>query len=455
MLTRFGTRLRAFLRYQVFFPAIDGFKNVARLVIRGPRLRDQNERNIWYLYLEILWAGLLSAAAAFNATFAVRLGASNAMIGWLSSIPALLAVILLIPAARFLETQTKRTPWVWGSLLIARLGYGLIVILPWLIPAPYRAPGLVYLLIAISVPTTFFSAGFTPLLADVIPERDRARVLANRNIIVSAVVAVLTFLAGKWLEAGNQIRWAAFPLNYQVLYLIGFIGSMVSMVYLFKMQVPPSKIVERKKDASQPKISLDLIKTLFTENRDFAIMIANTLVFNLGAWLVAPLYILFFVNELGASDGWVGLNSTLANIGVIIGYTFWQHRVRKWGYRRTLLVTVPLAASYAFLVSLFPNLNAILAWGIWISIINPGVDLSHFNLLLELCPQDRRASYIAFFSAVMNAGAFVGPLIGVALSEVWSIRTLLLIGGSIRLLGAFLFHIIPFRTSETAQDKSP
>ncbi len=92
-------------------------------------------------------------------------------------------------------------------------------------------------------------------------------------------------------------------------------------------------------------------------------------------------------------------------------------------------------------------------WGIWISIINPGVDLSHFNLLLELCPQDRRASYIAFFSAVMNAGAFVGPLIGVALSEMWSIRTLLLIGGGLRLFGAILFHIIPFGTRSNTQEQ--
>ncbi len=319
MLARFWTQLRAFLRYQVLLPAIDGIGAVVRLILRGPRPRDQVERNIWYLYLEILWAGLLSAAATFNATFAVRLGASNAMIGWLSSIPALLAVILLIPAARFLETQTRRTPWVWGSLLIARLGYGLIIILPWLIPAAHRAPALVYLLIAISVPTTFFSAGFTPLLADVIPERDRARVLANRNIIVSAVVAVLTFLAGKWLEAGNQIRWATFPLNYQLLYLLGFAGSMVSTVYLFKMQVPPSKVIERNKDAAPPGMSPALIRTLFAENRDFAIMIVNTLVFSLGAWLVAPLYVLFFVNELGASDGWIGLNSTLAAPGAQMG----------------------------------------------------------------------------------------------------------------------------------------
>lgn len=437
-------QLYAFVRYQIFLPVVNQLGHILSIVVHGIKFADQTERNIWYLYVEILWAGILSAAAAFNATFAVRLGATNTMIGWLSSIPSLIAVVLIVPAARFLETKSRRTPWLWGSLLLARLGYGLVAFLPWLISGKYLASSLVWLIIAINVPSVFFNAGFTPLLADVIPERDRAKVLANRNIIMSATVALLTFLAGRWLEAGSKISWLSFPLNYQILYFIGFAGSMLSMVYLFKMRVPPSKIVERP--TSKDRLSFPQIKSALTENRDFVIMIVNTLVWGFGSWLVGPLYILFFVNERGASDGWIGLNSTLANIGVIVGYTLWRRWVRKLGYQRTLLVTVPLTASYAFLVSFFPNLTAILIWGIWINLVNPGLNLSHFNILLKLCPEERRASYIALYSAVMNAGAFVGPMLGVALANVWNIRSILLVGGCLQLLGAAMFYILRFKT---------
>jgi MFS family permease len=418
-----------------------------KFIFRGPRLRDQVERNIWYLYIEIFWAATLSAAAAFNAAFAVRLGASNAMIGWLSSIPSLLAVVLLVPAARFLESKANRGPWIWGSLFVARLGYALVALLPWLF-SDRQAQALIWLLIAISVPSTFFSAGFTPLLADVIPERDRARVFANRNIILSATVAVLTFVAGKWLEATTGSGRAAFPVSYQVMYAIGFIASMVSMAYLLKIEVPESSIVQRKLPKMRPRLGFAQLKTMLTENRDFVVMILNTLVFDLGAWIVGPLYILFFVRELGATDGWIGLNSTLANAGVIAGYTLWRRWIRRLGYNRALRLSVPLAASYAFLVSLFPNLPVILVWGVLINLINPGVNLSHFNILLKLCPNDRRASYIAFYSALMNAGAFVGPMVGVALAEVWGIRSVLLVGGGIRLLGAMLFNVFRLDVQE-------
>jgi MFS family permease len=307
---------------------------------------------------------------------------------------------------------------------------------------------MVWLLIAISVPSTFFSAGFNPLLADIIPERDRARVFANRNIIASAGIALLTLAAGRWLEGAAQTRWAAFPVNYQILYIVGFLGSMVSMAYLLRIKVPASKVVRGQPRPRTGKPSLAQLKFMFRENRDFVRIIANTLVFDLGAWLVGPLYIILFVRELGASDGWIGLNSTLANVGVVVGYALWRRWIRRLGYSRTLLISIPLGASYAFLVALFPNLTLILVWGILINLINPGINLSHFNILLKLCPEERRASYIAIYATVMNAGAFVGPMIGVTLAGLWDVRTVLLIGGGVRLAGALLFHIFRIAVAE-------
>lgn len=413
---------------------------------RAPSAHNQTERNIWYLYVEVFWAAILSAAAAFNAAFALRLGATNAMMGWLSSIPALLATFMLIPAARFLERHTNRAPWIWGSLFLARLGYGVIVLIPWLLPSQHQAAALVGLLIAISIPTTFFSTGWSPLLADVIPERDRARVFANRSIIVGSTVALLTFLAGRWLDLAPQLGWFEFPANFQVLYALGFVGAVLSSATLLRIKVPPSRPVQRARRSERPRRSFAELSTaaraFVSENRSFVRITLNTLIFNFGEWLLAPLYIIFFVRQLEASDGWIGLNSTLANVGVILGYILWRHWIEKLGNKRTLLYTVPLSASYAFLISLFPNLTAILIFGVFINIVNSGVNLSHFNILLKLCPDDLRASYIAGYSTVINAGAFVGPMIGVALLNVLDLRWVLVLGGSIRLIGALLFHIL-------------
>jgi MFS family permease len=177
-----------------------------------------------------------------------------------------------------------------------------------------------------------------------------------------------------------------------------------------------------------------------SENQGFFRIMVDTFVFNFGAWLVGPLYIIFFVKQLGASDGWVGLNTTLSQVGLIAGYLIWRRVTERRGFRWTLLIAILPAAAYAFLVALMPNLTLILVFGIIISFINAGVDLSHGNTFYQVCPIDRRASYMALYGTVANIGAFVAPMIGVALAAVIDIRWVLVIGGAIRLLGATMFH---------------
>jgi MFS family permease len=423
----------------------------ARRKLRGvfsPAGADQSGRNINHLCTEVAWVALLDTAAAFNATYALRLGASNRMIGWLSSLPSLIAVLVLIPSARFLERRANRASWVWGSLFLTRLGYGLLAILPWLV-STHRAEAAVFVLIALQVPANFFAAGFNPLLADLVPEADRTWVFARRSILAGTIVSVLTLLAGQWLEMSTRFSWFAFPGNFQALYLFGFAGSMVSMAILLKIKVLPSRVPVPATAKGCSKARTTRVREMLRVNRDFALIIFNTLVFNSGAWLVGPLYIIYFIRELGASDAWVGLNTTFANAGAILGYVLWRRWIRRLGNRRALAISAPLGAGYAFLVSLFPNLTAILVWGACVNLVNPGINLSHFNILLKLTPDDRRATYLATFSTVMNVGAFVLPMLGLTLAGAWGIPNVLLLGGGIRLAGALLFYFLPAQVQET------
>ena len=412
------------------------------------RYRDQTEENARHLYAEVLWAGVFFAATSFNAAYAVRLGASNRMIGWLSAIPSLLVVLLRIPSARFLETKSNRAQWLWGSLFVYRLGYIAIALLPWL-TVTHRAAALIWIVIVTdTIYRSFFFAGFTPLLADLIPKRDRARIFAYRSICFNGSLALFTFIAGQWLDLAPQVYWAAFPANYQVLYAIGFVGSLLSVVALLRVKVPPREPAVPTPRLKTEKRSIPPVKVLLTEHRDFIQITLNTVIFGLGEWMAAPLYIIFFVRELNASDGWIGLRTTMASIGVTVGYALWRRWMRKLGYGRTLLISHPLAAIYAILVGLFPNLTAILIWGALTNIANAGVFLSRRNVVLDLCPDERREVFWSIHGVAINFGAFVGPLLGVALAEIMPIRWVILLAGGIRLLGAALFHIFRINVQE-------
>src|ERR1051325_2569589 len=118
---------------------------------------DLNIRN---LYLEILFAAVLGGIATFNSAFAIRLGASKELIAWLSAAPALIAAIGSIPAARFLAGRRKRKLWLFGSLFLTRVGYGVIALMP-LLFRTNTALWLVILIVVLNLPAIFFSNGWS------------------------------------------------------------------------------------------------------------------------------------------------------------------------------------------------------------------------------------------------------------------------------------------------------
>jgi MFS family permease len=161
--------------------------------------------------------------------------------------------------------------------------------------------------------------------------------------------------------------------------------------------------------------------------------------------MTGPLYIILYVKQLKAPDSWLGLVNTLAYIGVILGYWLWRRIIRRTGEARTLLIALPLVCMFPFMVALVPNLTFVLFAAFIINVVSPGVDLSHSVIWYSLLPPESKYTATALYSATMNVGACIAPLIGVALADWIGIIPTLLIGGTLRLLGAAMFYIFPLR----------
>jgi len=409
----------------------------------APQGLDVLGRNARNLEIEVFWASLLSAATAFNAPFAIRLGATNAEIGLLSSIPALLALLVTIPSGQILNRRAQRMPLVIQSLFIHRLGFLLVALIPW-VPIAQKGTVLVWLLIAFSIPAHFFSVGWNSMLADLIPETNRAQVFAIRNILAAAAVTSGTFLAGWWLER------SVFPLNYQVVYVIGFTAALISIYYILKLRVPDSLVPPAS--PRQPVSFRSLwsgFQQVATHQPDFVRLVVNTLAHNIGPWMIGPLYILYYMRVLGATEGWVGLNGMLGNLAAAIGYYWWQRAIRRWGENRVLKWTISVIGLYPVLVGLSPSLRLILVWTALNNLIAPGVSLSHFNMFLKICPEAERPVYIGIYTTIMNVGAFVMPLLGVYLANRFGLAPMLVAGGVLCLAGSSLFRLWSLRTPDS------
>ncbi|MEJ5199382.1 MAG: MFS transporter [Anaerolineae bacterium] len=408
----------------------------------APTGLNDTERNARLLEIEVFWAAFLSAAAAFNAAYALRLGATNAQIGLLSSIPALITLVITIPAGQFLNRRARRMPWVIWSLALARLGYLAVALIPFL-NRPDAGTLVVWTLIWLAAPAAFFGVGWNSMLADVVPEVQRARLFAVRNIVLAVVVTAGTFVAGRWLNVTHP------PLNYQIVYLVGFFGSVLSTIYIMMMRVPDSPVASVATTSLSPRALWLGARNAFRQEPDFTRIVVNTLAHGIGLWMVGPVYVLYYVRQLGASDGWIGTNAMVANLTPIIGYYFWQRVIARRGENWVLRLTISLIGLYPVLVGLTPDLTVILAWTALQGLIAPGINLGHFPLLLKICPAESRPLYIGIYTTIMNIGAFVMPLVGVALTEYVGYAPVLIAGGVLCLLGSSLFRWRPLQTPDS------
>jgi len=401
------------------------------------------ERNIGLLYLDVLVVATLSAAASFNSAFALRLGASNTVIGLMTSIPALITVVSSVPVSVVLERRSHRWPVMLRSLAITRALFLLVPLIPWVVAKEYQAVVFLSVLSVRFITLQPFAAGFDAVLADIVPPRMRAQVFSWRNVLRTGAVVVLLLLIRPWLGL------VSFPLNYQVVYLLGGIGGMVSIAILRRVHVPEFKrVVPSQK---RQGFSLSLVRAIVAENPDYVRFLVNCLIGDSGAYLASPLYIIYYVRHLGASDGWIGSANLAASLSAMVGYIVWRRLLPRLGESRTLRVTWPVSGLFPLFIALSGSLNLVILVILWYGLMAPGLNLSHYNTLLEVCPQAHRPTYISVYRSLSNLLAFVLPMVGVTLAGWLGIRTVLAAGSALWILGGIMFSIMRVRVADSSR----
>jgi len=396
----------------------------------------------------VFWASFLSTAIAFNGTFAVRLGGSNFLIGLLSSLPSLLVVIALLPSGELFIDLSKRLKRIVRLLFSHRLIYLLVALLPFVF-SHHRAPIFVGLILFSQIPLALFNLGFQTLFGDLLEEDKWANVSAWRNIIVS-----LTTSAGAFLSSILLTR-ILFPLNFQLLYMFGFLGGLTNLILISKLRIPSlQENTTNRSNLFSISTITDMPAMLFT-NRPFARLVSGTLVHNFGSGIAGPLYLIYYLRELQATDAWMGMFNGLSRFGMIFGYFIWQMLSARYGARRFLWFTCLLTATFPILVGISKSLSLILFFTWLNGLIGPGYHLSHSSTMYLVSSSEKRSTYLALFTLVSSLSSIIAPLVGVAISEIIGLNKTILIGAGILLLSGILFWRMPAALENQPQESIP
>lgn len=408
--------------------------NLGQRILAGvaPDLRS----NIIRYYLDISWWGLYGGAtAAFLSIYATRVGATPAQIGLMTALPAAVQLLTSLPSGGLVRRMTPHRA-NWMGAFFSRLLLALYIFLPLLPSQPAQVRAIIIIGTAIAIPATLTGIAFNQLLMEAIPPDWRGTVIGVRNALYSIITFIVTVISGQILTR------VAFPLNYQIVFAIGFVGAVMTAYQLWRVR-PLSNL----QSATQPvavttgRSLRGFIPAMTPQGRRYVQVLALLFLFNAVNNMVAPLVPGILVNRLALSDATISVGTALNSMLLFLVSLFYARRRRGARNRLGTALGAGLLAFQAVALALATNV-----WLYMLSVIIGGLGsgillTAQYNYHLENVPDHERATWLSWNLLLGNAAILIGAVLGPEVALRVSAPSALWIFGALRLMiGAIIFR---------------
>ncbi len=403
----------------------------------------QEYRSIFsHLYLDVAWFGLLSGTTiSFLVIYATRVGATGEQIGLINAGPAMVNLLLALPVGIWLGKKAIDRAVFWSGML-QRLFYLAFAFLPWLLFAQAQIWVIIVASLLMSIPGTGMAIGFNALFAEVVPPEWRGHVVGIRNALLSITTVISALLAGQILT------WLKFPIGYQVVFVLGFTGAILSclnvgMIHPLKKNLP-------SQDGIDPPVTMaglenngeaGFIPGIIRSFRglrfeilkgSFGTVILLLFFFHFAQFIAIPVFPIYTVNVLHLSDEVLSLGTSIFSTAVFLGSMQFERISKKIGNKKTIGLGVVLMSTYPALIGLshgeFLYFLASVTGGIAWAMAGGAL----FNYLLEYIPNFDLATHLSWYTLAFNAAVLLGSFIGPAIATITGPSASLLIFAVLR-----------------------
>lgn len=403
---------------------------------------EQYRANFFHLVADIFWYGILNGTSlSFNTVYMTRIGGSEFHIGLLAAAPAIVNILFALPFGSWL-TRKNIAREVAISSIWHRLFYLLWVPLPILFHESIQIWMLIALTFIMFIPGTILQVGFNDMFAEAVPGEWRGVVAGLRNAGLAFTTVVIS------LVCGDVLTKVAFPTNYQLVFMFGFLGAGLSSWHIWQVWknldktrspfIPP--VMEKKPVWLRIKSSwIPDFKFITKEGgKKFYLVVAGLLFFHFAQYLPIPLFPVYMVNELHLSDRWISIGNGIFSAMVFLISTQLARISAKIGNKKVIGIGVVLLGFYPAIFSFsttiyhyfFASIIGGFAWGLAGGVI--------YNYLLENVPEKNRATFLAIYNLALYIAILCGSLLGPLISNWIGISQALLLFGIMRMLAGLV-----------------
>jgi len=350
-----------------------------------------------------LWAMYDGLTTVFLIAYAIYLGASNTMIGLVGAIPYISMIVSQMPGVLLIHRFSRRVLYL-TSTTIGRLTWILILVIPLLV----RDNALLWVIIFYFIARfceSLSDPAWTSLAADVVPEKVRGTFFSKRLFLVG-ILGMIGFLAGGFvLDLFPKTSHAGFTIIFIAGILLGLMATWI-MVWLKEPRYQCHEVHSLKDLANGCK-------------GDFGKLVRFSLFFNFAYMISSPFFAAYMLENLSMSYSLYVIANAIQFIAKVFSQSIFGPMTDQDGDK-------PIAMLCVFGTGIIPlmflfigpnNLWLIIPTQIISGIVWAGVELTTFNLLLDMTDKKDRPFQVAEYQTLTAIPLIIGPIIGGVIAD--------------------------------------
>jgi MFS family permease len=355
----------------------------------------------------------------FTIPLALALGGGTEAIGFITAVPQLATSLFAPFIGNLIENAKSRKELCTAALLLSHLLWLPVAMLPLLLLAGKESLWLFVILItAAQLARSAGSIAWSTWIADIVPEKIRGKFFAKRNMAASMAAFAATLFGG-WL-LGVTGGTGGFTLLFIIAALFGLVS------YGLLRKTPDIRAPELHQ-----RLFFDFSKIpkIFRENHNFRDYTMLAMAFNFAVYLASPFFAVYMLTKMNIGYEWFAVVVATEAVAMILAQRYWGGLADRFGDR-------PIMAVCGILVTLYPAAWFFITepWHILFASVLSGIawagfDITSFNYLLDVTPEEHRHFYICDFRMLANIGIVAGPITGGFLAAFLKDSTFLWLAG--------------------------
>lgn len=367
------------------------------------------ERAVRLSYAQAMLSAIYAAftGGMFIIGYALKLGATDAQIGLMGTIP-MFAVGVQLVSSTLVERGISRRRMTITAAVMSVLGWLLIILLPYVTTHASEEFKIGALIALITLLTLFaYMAGNARAswIGDLIPPRRRGAFFGRITMYGGIIGTVFALAAGLFLD--HAVKNMGIP-GFSWIFLCGIFFGLLNAI-LF---IPQSDVPLKKHESGGKPVRL-IRETL--RNKSLIVVMFYWLLWSMQG-IAAPFYATYMLRDLDMPYFGVALTTAVATLSVLASGPFWGRVIDRYGCKpviiacTTFLIPVPLA--WIWLTNAQAVYMVICPMNLPIGFATGGIGIALTTLVYKVTPDSGRSVQFAVFGIIVTLIAAPMPTIG-------------------------------------------